>query len=73
MERTNGTPDRLVNQNYLMEITGWKRTTCWRKIQAKFVPPAFYVGSTKPCWKKSDLDAWIAGLGEQLTADDREV
>lgn len=55
--------DELVGLEYLMDILSCGRTTVWRRMRDGIVPAPLRLGSTKPRWKKSTLDNWLAGLG----------
>ena len=55
--------DRIVMFPEVRAVTGLGRTTIWRlETQGKF-PRRFYVSKGMIAWRKSDIEKWMAGLG----------
>jgi predicted DNA-binding transcriptional regulator AlpA len=49
---------QLVGISDAEQLTGYERSTIWRRCRAGTFPPPSYIGNRR-VWKLSDLRAWL--------------
>lgn len=64
LARYRDLPDNgLAGVVAVMALTGWKRTTLWRKVRdGEFPKPRKLCRSLR--WSKAEVDAFLAGVGK---------
>lgn len=61
--------DLIIGVREWMQATGRGWTAICRKLKPGVLPQPFFCGSPKPCWERSQINSWLAGIGEKANHD----
>jgi prophage regulatory protein len=57
--------DKLVPLKYVLETTGLRRSTDYRRSRDGHFPSPYLISSGAIRWKDSELQAWLDGLSKR--------
>ena len=55
-------PCRILRTKEIVALTGWSRTTIWRKVKSGDFPPPFALGPNSNGWTEDLYASWLANL-----------
>lgn len=55
-------PNRILRTKEIVKLTGWSRTTIWRKVRSGEFPAPLALGPNSNGWPEELYSSWLASL-----------
>ena len=55
-------PNRILRTKEIVKLTGWSRTTIWRKVRSGDFPAPLALGPNSNGWTEELYASWLASL-----------
>ena len=55
-------PNRILRTKEIVKLTGWSRTTIWRKVRSGEFPAPLALGPNSNGWTEELYSSWLASL-----------
>ncbi len=65
-------PSRIIRTKEMVKLTGWSRTTIWRKVRSGDFPAPLALGPNSNGWTDKLYASWLASLSRVSYAPARQ-